>query len=460
MMSRKDDYERILDHILGLMVVDRYGNLTYMNKQCADYIKVDQKTSIGKPVGEVFPATKLDEVLRGNKTHNTEFYFHEGRMSVSLQAQIIEDGKVAGALEYDIIQDLENLDSLLGKYVLSLKNEVDFYRERVRQLKKGRYSIENLIGSSQAMENLRKQIVMAANSSSTVLITGETGTGKELVAQAIHNLSSRFSGEFVAVNASSLPESLAESELFGYEEGSFTGAKKGGKKGKFEVANGGTLFIDEINQMPMTLQPKLLRALQEKKIDPVGSEGEKYVDVRIIAATNKPLKSLVQQGLFREDLYYRLNVLSIEIPPLRERMSDLPELLEEKVKEFNKILGKDVRYIDPAVIKKLRNYAFPGNIRELSNMVEKAMHFASGDTLYEDFFDDLNLHISPTNLNHLGSLPRPIDEVKNQAEKKFIEEALIKFQGNKTKTAQFLKIPRALLYQKIKRLGIKTELLF
>lgn len=181
-MSRKDDYERILDHILGLMVVDRYGNLTYINKQCADYIKVDQKTSIGKPVGEVFPATKLDEVLRGNKTHNTEFYFHEGRMSVSLQAQIIEGGKVAGALEYDIIQDLENLDSLLGKYVLSLKNEVDFYRERVRQLKKGRYSIENLIGSSQAMENLRKQIVMAAHSSSTVLITGETGTGKELVA--------------------------------------------------------------------------------------------------------------------------------------------------------------------------------------------------------------------------------------------------------------------------------------
>lgn len=184
------------------------------------------------------------------------------------------------------------------------------------------------------------------------------------------------------------------------------------------------------------------------------------MDVRIIAATNKPLKSLVQQGLFREDLYYRLNVLSIEIPPLRDRMSDLPELLEEKVKEFNKILGKDVRYIDPAVIKKLRNYTFPGNIRELSNMVEKAMHFVSGDTLYEDFFDDLNLHISPTNLNHLGSLPRPIDEVKNQAEKKFIEEALIKFQGNKTKTAQFLKIPRALLYQKIKRLGIKTELLF
>lgn len=264
-MSTRDDYERILNHILGLMVVDQYGNLTYINKQCADYIKVDQKTSIGKPVGEVFPATKLDEVLRGNKTHNTEFYFHEGRMSVSLQAQIIEDGKVAGALEYDIIQDLENLDSLLGKYVLSLKNEVDFYRERVRQLKKGRYSIENLIGSSQAMENLRKQIVMAANSSSTVLITGETGTGKELVAQAIHNLSCRFSGEFVAVNASSLPESLAESELFGYEEGSFTGAKKGGKKGKFEVANGGTLFIDEINQMPMTLQPKLLRALQEKR---------------------------------------------------------------------------------------------------------------------------------------------------------------------------------------------------
>lgn len=459
-MSTKDDYERILNHILGLMVVDRDGNLTYINKQCADYIQVDQEASIGKPVREVFPATKLDEVVRGNKPHNTEFYFHEGRMSVSLQAQIIENGKVAGALEYDIIQDLDNLDELLGKYVLSLKNEVDFYRERVRQLKKGRYSIENLIGSSEAMEYLRKQIVMAAHSSSTVLITGETGTGKELVAQAIHNMSSRFFGEFVAVNASSLPESLAESELFGYEEGSFTGAKKGGKKGKFEVANNGTLFIDEINQMPMTLQPKLLRALQEKKIDPVGSEGEKHVDVRIIAATNKPLKTLVQQGLFREDLYYRLNVLSIEIPPLRERMSDLPELLEEKVKEFNKILGKNIRAIDPAVISKLQHYSFPGNIRELSNMVEKAMHFASGDTLYPEYFDDGNLHISASNLQHLGSLPRPIDEVKNQAEKRFIEEALIKFHGNKTKTAQFLKIPRALLYQKIKRLGIRTELLF
>jgi transcriptional regulator with PAS, ATPase and Fis domain len=305
------------------------------------------------------------------------------------------------------------------------------------------------------MIELKNRIMQAAITNSTVVITGETGTGKELVAHSIHNLSARTFGNFIKINAAGFPESLAESEFFGYEEGAFTGAKKGGKKGKFELADAGTLFIDEINQMPLSLQPKILRALQEREIDRVGGGESVRIDVRIIAATNHDLDDLVSQGKFRKDLYYRLNVLSIPIPPLRERKEDLPELVMDKVMKLNLELGKNIVYVDDAVYNHLRNHDWPGNVRELHNAIEQAMNYAKGDTLRVEYFN-LRIDNSRLDLSKLSGFEHPIEAIKREAERKLIHDILAMFDGNRSKTAEYLKVSRPLLYQKMARLGIKT----
>ncbi len=453
-MDFDKDYRFFLENILGLMVINAEGNLVYMNRQCADYIKMDQEKSIGKYITEVFPPTKMLELLTGDKTINTDFYFHDGRMSVSTQAQLRQDGKIVGVLEYDIIQDLDSLEDILNKYTLVLNDEMKYYREQFRNLQRTKYSIENIIGSSKKTEDLRKQIEMAATSNSTVIITGETGTGKELVAHSIHNLSSRKFDNFVKINAANFPESLAESEFFGYEDGAFTGAKKGGKKGKFEMADGGTLFIDEISQLPITLQPKLLRVLQEHEIDRLGGDKSIPIDVRIVAATNEDLKDMIKAGRFREDLFYRLNVFTIEIPPLRERLEDLPELIMYRVEQLNLEMGKNIVKVEDSVYPYLRKYEWPGNVRELYNIIEKAMNYAAGDTLKLEYFrpDSGNGAID---LGALSKLGNPIEIVKREAERKLIMHVLEMFHGNKSKASEYLKISRPLLYQKMSRLGIK-----
>jgi len=322
-------------------------------------------------------------------------------------------------------------------------------------LRRTKYSLENIIGSSQKIQDLKKQIMTAAVTNATVIITGETGTGKELVAHSIHNLSTRIFGSFVKINAAGLPETLAESEFFGYEEGSFTGAKRGGKKGKFELANNGTLFIDEINQMPLNLQPKILRVLQEHEVDRIGSESSVPIDVRIIAATNQDLENLIKKGQFRQDLYYRLNVFPITIPPLRERLEDLPELVMDKIEQLNLELGKSISEVEGKVYEYLRSYDWPGNVRELYNIVEKAMIYVDIDEhiLRVEYF---NFRVDNTriDLETLSKFDKPIEVITREAERKLINEVLIMFGGNKTKAAQYLKIPRPLLYQKMERLGI------
>jgi transcriptional regulator with PAS, ATPase and Fis domain len=308
---------------------------------------------------------------------------------------------------------------------------------------------------------------MAAHTSSSVLITGETGTGKELVAHSIHNLSNRRNNPFIRINASALPESLAESELFGYESGSFTGAAKEGKKGKFEQAHTGTFFIDEINQMPLSLQPKLLRVLQEKEIIRIGGSDCIPVDVRIIAATNKDLKQLIKEGKFREDLYYRLNVIEIHTPPLRDRLDDIPLLTQAAVSTLNPVMGKRVTNVDPIVYDMFKSYDWPGNVRELHNVIERAMNYVEGDTLLPEhfkfkqvIFEKLKKRIYrriniSTDINEVFDSINPIESLKNSAERELIIKVLSDCDNNKTKAAKILKISRPLLYQKMKRLNIK-----
>lgn len=451
-----DDYKLMLEAIPGLMVIDTEGKLVYINDQCADYIKASKEKIIGKDVREVFSTSVMPDLLKGDNKYNVNFYFEEGRMSLSSQVQLRKDNEVVGVLEYDMLQEIAALDNVLSLYSVALKEEANYFREKARQFKTTKYSIDNILGTSSKVTELKRQIELAARSNSTVLITGETGTGKELVAHSIHNLSSRAFNEFVKINTASMPDSLVESELFGYVEGAFTGSKRGGKKGKFELADNGTLFIDEINQMNLNIQPKLLRALQEGEISAVGSEKDTLVSVRTIAATNEDLHELVMEGKFRQDLYYRLNVFPIYVPPLRERITDIPELLEAKVKELNNQLGKNISRIEPDVYRRLREYHWPGNIRELFNCIESAMNYAEGDTLESAHFN-IRIDTDRISLSELEKYDNPIEYMKHEAERKLIIEVLSQFKNNKTKTAEYLKISRPLLYQKMRRLGIEYK---
>ena len=312
-----DECKLYLDHIPGALAIDMDGRVIYMNSQCADYLMVNKDESMGKMITDVFPYTQMMEGLKYNDTRIV-FYNSNVGIGISVHTPLYNGNTKIGLLEYDVIQGSEFLYDFSDRYRQFLDKEFKFLSHEIMNLSGTKYTINNIIGDSDQIVALREQIAQAAHSNSFVLVTGETGTGKELVVHAIHNLSNRRSNPFIRINASALPESLAESELFGYEGGSFTGAIKEGKKGKFEQANTGTFFIDEINQMPMSLQPKLLRVLQEKEINRIGGSDCIPVDVRVITATNKDLRQLIKEGKFREDLYYRLNSVPIIIPPLRD----------------------------------------------------------------------------------------------------------------------------------------------
>ncbi|MCL6611365.1 MAG: sigma 54-interacting transcriptional regulator, partial [Peptococcaceae bacterium] len=311
----------------------------------------------------------------------------------------------------------------------------------------------NLIGSSPVMVKLKETVRRVAQGPSTVLIRGESGTGKELLAHAIHSGSPRRFGPFVKVNCAAVPENLLESELFGYREGAFTGARKGGKMGKFEQANGGTIFLDEIGDMPMSMQSKLLRVLQEKEIERLGENVPRPADVRVVAATNRPLEELISEGRFRQDLYYRLNVVSLVIPPLRERMEDIEELAMHFISKFNVEFGLDVRDMEKEVWNLFHSYHWPGNVRELENIIERAFNMVDGR--------HISLSHLPQYLQKISKGPRrtPVDRglpaLLDQVEKEAILETLASTGGNKMQAAKLLGISRAWLYKKMRQYNIK-----
>lgn len=448
--------EFYMDHVPGAIAIDMDGMVTYVNGQCCEYLQKPESEVLGKHILEAFPDTQMLDNLNELEQPELVFYNTYVGIGISVHIPLFDEEKRVGLLEFDALQGSNRLYELSRDYSEFLDRELLHMDDDMEMPGDAKYSINRIIGRSLPVISLKEDILSAAQSNSTVIITGETGTGKELVANAIHNLSSRRKYKMVSVNSSAFPENLVESELFGYEEGAFTGAVKGGKKGKFEIADKGTLFIDEINQMPLFVQPKLLRVLQEKEIDKIGSTSSIPVDVRIIAATNQNLQELVAEGKFREDLFYRLNVIPIHLPPLRERLDDLELLMEAKIKNLNPVLGKHVIKVDDAVLHNFRQYDWPGNIRELHNRVERAMNYvpADEDTLKLEHFG-ITEESGKTDISRLKDMDNPIEDIKQEAERKLIMDVLEQFGGNKTKAAEYLKIQRPLLYQKMNRLGIK-----
>ncbi len=322
-----------------------------------------------------------------------------------------------------------------------LKKEVDRLRREVET----RYHFHHLIGKSPSMQKIYHLIERISDTSSNVLITGESGTGKELVAKAIHFNGKRKEGSFIALNCAAIPETLLESELFGYKRGAFTDAKVD-KRGLIFEAHEGTLFLDEMTEMPLTLQAKLLRVIEEKEIRPLGDTNSYPIDVRIIATSNRDIKSMIQQGQFREDLYYRLNVIDIELPPLRDRREDIPLLAQHFINKFSNDLKKSISGVSENALKLILNYSWPGNVRELENVIQRAMTLSQHDVILPE-----DLPPSMLQEKERGALEKAVQQryTIDQLEKEYIKKILQEVGGNKSKAAEILGLDRKTLYRKL-----------
>jgi Response regulator containing CheY-like receiver, AAA-type ATPase, and DNA-binding domains len=346
-----------------------------------------------------------------------------------------------------------SLDHLMT--VVSKALEVRALRDENRKLREElgvRYDWTNIIGRSPAMQEIFGTISRVAPTRATVLLCGESGVGKDLIARAIHYHSPRRDRPFVKINCTAIPENLMESELFGYEKGAFTGATSS-KPGKFEQADGGTVFLDEIGDVPPSIQVKLLRILQEREFERLGSNKTRQIDVRVLAATNADLRAALEEGRFREDLYYRLNVMPINIPPLRERKEDIPFLAEHFVRKFSKDLGSPVTCISSGAMQKLLEYHWPGNVRELENVIERSLVLCSGQTLEAA---DIRLDMAPRTRAASADSFLPDGVTLEEHEQNIIREALRRTNGNKSQAARLLGLTRNALRYRLSQMGLDT----
>jgi len=361
------------------------------------------------------------------------------------------DAMKAGAVDFlPKPFSLDHLMTVVNK-ALELRTLRDENRELRAELGQ-RYEFDNIVGRSNGMREIFATVERVAPTRATVLMCGESGVGKDLIARAIHHHSPRDGRPFVKINCTALPENLMESELFGYEKGAFTGANTT-KPGKFEQADTGTVFLDEIGDVPGPIQVKLLRILQEREFERLGSNVTRHIDVRVIAATNQDLRAALEQGTFREDLYYRLNVLPINIPPLRERKEDIPFLVEHFIKKLKKDLGTPVQSISEAAVQRLLEYHWPGNVRELENVIERSMVLATGPVLEAG---DIKLDLAPKPRLAVGDGFLPEGMTLDDYERSIIREALHRADGNKSQAARLLGLTRNALRYRLSQMGIES----
>ena len=428
--------------IYSLPVIDEQGVIQGLFTKSHLLDIIEKELSLDLPVDSIMIRRV---VTVGPNTPVEQAYNLALRQGVSRLPVVDENNRVIGIVTgNDALQALER----------KTRRSLSYYQQELTRTRDYQYTFDNLIGRGERIKWLKREAQVAARTNSTILISGESGTGKELLAHAIHCASPRSNAPFIKVNCAAVPEHLLESELFGYEEGSFTGAKKGGKLGKFELADGGTIFLDDIGDMPLAMQAKLLRVLQEREVEKIGRTDVVRVDVRVIAATNKDLEQMVKEKEFREDLYYRLNVIDLHLPALRDRREDIPLLIEHFLKTLGTELGRKIKGITPQAENLLVQYDWPGNIRELRNSLERAIALSLNDVLDVEDFKGLSgddVPVKPTvPVMPVGTLAEAVEK----AERETIKNALSYTNYNKVATARVLGVHRSLLYRKLKQLGL------
>ncbi len=448
---RLERYKMVMNYTHdAILAVDEKGNVDVLNCRAEKFLRTSPRLAIGKPIKSIFPDSHMCSVLESGQKDLDQLINLHGTMVTTNRVPIVVDGKIKGAVA--TFQDIKTLQDSEKKIRLKL-------HEKGLTAK---YTFSDIKGHSVTMQKCISLAKRYAKSNSTILIHGETGTGKELFAQSIHNTSSRADGPFVAINCGSLPQNLLEAELFGYVDGAYTGAKKGGKMGLFEVAHGGTIFLDEIGEMPLETQVHLLRVLQEKEIRRIGGDSVIPIDIRVVTATNRDLRKMIENHTFREDLYYRINVLNLEIAPLRDRKEDLCDI---SLSTFDKFLGPEHDYEDlvQLLIHKMQDYNWPGNVRELHNVIERiSVLLQQGEKPSEVMSYVQTLLFAPDMISEVSSnkkyKPRATKAMAlpeaDEWEKKRILAALQENNNELAKTAVQLGIGRTTLWRRMKKYEI------
>jgi transcriptional regulator with PAS, ATPase and Fis domain len=448
----------VIEHLLsdpfdGMVIIDAKERLVFASPIHEKFFGLKEGEGAGRKVSEVIENTRLDHVVRTGVAEVGQIQRMKGGERIVSRHPIRHADKVVGAIGRVMFKGPQQVEAL-ARRINALEQEIEVYRSKAEKTRQIESCLDAIIGQSPAIIQLRDQIRKIAPLDIPVLIQGESGTGKELVAQALHMLSDRHLERLVTVNAAALPAQLVESELFGYEAGSFTGADQRGRAGKFEQADKGTLFLDEIGDMPLEIQAKLLRVLQDRIVERVGGGKPQKINFRLCSATNRNLEEFVAQGRFRLDLFYRLSPVVIQVPALADRLEDIPLLLSHFLSEFATQYHRNVPEVDSDVYAFLMKRAWPGNIRELRHLLERAFVFCENDRLRMSNFKDIGTTAEPSPGPAL--MPATLDDLNGNLretleryEREIVADAMRRFKGNKKKAAEYLGVSRTYLYKKI-----------
>lgn len=448
----------ILNHFLtnpyeGITVVDRDAILRYVSPVHERFFGHKRGDALGKPVQEVIENTRLHVVAKTGTAEIGQVQEMRDVTRVVNRIPIHRDGKVVGAIGRVMFKAPEEVHEL-SRQISGLRAEVNYYKKELVGLRHRAFGLDEIVGESEPIRRLKDEIRKIAPLDVPIFVSGESGSGKELVAHAVHNLSQRSERPMVLVNCGALPANLVESELFGYEAGAFTGARREGRAGKFEMADHSTLFLDEIGDMPMETQVKLLRVIESGVLERVGSNRPRSTNFRLVSATNRDLRRLIAEEAFRADLYFRINGVTLSVPALRERPSDIPLLVRHFMERIGPRIGSTVTRIHPRALERLCGLSWPGNVRQLHHIVQRAMIFAGGSELtladFRESDDLLEGESTFASLPRAGSLT--IRETIGNVEHALIREALDRFGGNKKRVAEELGISRSYLYKKLAEL--------
>jgi transcriptional regulator with PAS, ATPase and Fis domain len=447
-------YKLIFDSIYnGAIVTDVNGIITHFNKPYGEFLRVNPEDQIGRHCTESVENSRMHIVAKTGIPEINQSHQILGKNMVVQRIPIIKDGRVIAVFGQVMFKDVKDVRKLASELTF-LESKVKLYEEELINLRSTRYTFDSIIGRSQAILSLKLEARRAASNNFPVLISGESGTGKELFAQAIHHASSRKLYPFVRINCAAIPKDLLESELFGYEKGAFTGAGSGGKPGKFELAHKGSVFLDEVGDLPLEMQPKLLRAIEDYEFERVGGTKVIRTNLRVIAATNQNLEKMLADGRFRKDLFYRLNVIPLHIPPLRERKTDITHIARWMLKQMAAEANILEVTLDKTAETALKNHEWPGNVRELSNVLERTMSALEGSTIH---LQDLPFYLYRNSKKSATQSRSSLKDLQARTEIETIHLALKESNNNKAKAARILGIHRTLLYKKMKKYDIGLE---
>ena len=461
---------KALDTILneayeGIVVVDKNGYITKFNQAYEKFLGLKEEEVKGEFVADVIENTRMHLIVQNGEKEIGHIQRIQGNDMICHRLPIFDDDgeTILGGVGVVIFKDVKELKSL-NRRMEVLEEKLNKHKGELKRLQEAKYSFDNILTVNSRMKYLKKIAKRAAENNSAVLLDGATGTGKELFAHAIHKASYRKFGRFIRVNCAAIPSDLLESELFGYEEGAFTGASKEGKPGKFELANGGTIFLDEISSLPLKMQAKLLRVLQEKEFTRVGGTETIDLDVRVIAASNESLETKIKNNNFRKDLYYRLNVIRLKLPPLKERKDDIPLLARKKLKDLISEFEIEELEFASETLDYLKAYDWPGNIRELFNVIERTINFVEGRVIKPEHLPPIiSEQAKPVEQVSLNNQDFQFGETLNlkdnvaRLEKESIQKALAMTGCNKSKAARLLGIHRTNLYDKLEKYDLNCD---